>query len=83
MAALVAGLALERNAATLLLRNTLDVETDSDEEDAPPPQPTRVLISPNISILYELLMEVPTRRTRRCPSRRGYVSLTQPPNRIC
>ena len=45
VAALVAGLALERNAATLLLRNTLDTETDSDEEDAPPPQPTKVCIT--------------------------------------
>ena len=45
MAALVASLALERNAATLLLRNTLDAETDSDEEDAPPPQPTKVCVT--------------------------------------
>lgn len=42
VAALVGKLALERNSATLLLRNTLDEEVDSDEEDAPPPQPTPV-----------------------------------------
>lgn len=45
VAALVGGLALERNAATLLLRNTLDEEVDSDEEDAPLPQPMPVSLS--------------------------------------
>lgn len=41
VAATVAALHLERNAATLLLRNELDLESDSDD-DAQPPAPTRV-----------------------------------------
>lgn len=44
VAALVGGLALERNAATLLLRNLLDDEEDSDEEDVEPQQPTPVSV---------------------------------------
>lgn len=42
VAALVGGLALERNAATLLLRNLLDDEEDSDEEELQPQAPTPV-----------------------------------------
>ena len=37
VAAIVDSLALERNASTLLLRNELDAEEDSDEDS--PPQP--------------------------------------------
>lgn len=38
----VAELHLERNSAVLLLRNELDLLSDSDEEGAPLPPPTRV-----------------------------------------
>lgn len=39
----MAELQLERNAATLLLRNELDLESDSDDDGQPPP-PTRVTL---------------------------------------
>lgn len=47
MAKTVADLHLERNSAVLLLRNELDLLSDSDEEEAPMPLPTRVRASHN------------------------------------
>lgn len=47
VASTVGTLHLERNAATLLLRNLLDEEEDSDEESAPPAAPQKVCTCQN------------------------------------